>query len=136
MIFSIPSNIKPWRGSAACHLLLLFMMTCWFTGCGKKGAPPPAMSLQEAPANLQKAFESAQPEVKKGAEEVAVAIQEQNDVKSFVSLQDLSARPDLSQEQRTAAAQAMIALNARLREAASKGDKRAEDMLNTYRAKK
>jgi hypothetical protein len=117
-------------------LLISVALLLTAAGCNRNAPPPPPVSIEQVPATVQNAFKDASPEVKSSAEQVATAVQTQDDAKALIQLQSLFGRPDLTPEQREAASRSMIALNARLRAAAAQGDRRAAEALEAYQAGK
>lgn len=104
-------------------------------GCGKKSAAPVPLPIEQVPQTLETVFKDAPPEANKAASEVVAAVQ--NEAPGALSeLQDLSARTDLNEKQRIAAARAMAAYLQKLKETAEKGNKKAEEELQHYRATK
>ena len=91
---------------------------------------------EEAPATIESAFRDAAPEVKQQASEAATAVEAQNDAAAFARLENLSGRPDLTPEQRKAAFDSWMAVNARLQESAAKGNSAAQELLEKYKASK
>ena len=67
---------------------------------------------------------------------MVAALQSQDAPKAFVQSQNLTERPDLTPEQRTAAALSRAAALMQLQAAAANGNKAAEDLLQAYRASK
>ena len=103
-------------------------------GCSKKEEPV-ALPVEEVPQVMQEAFKQAEPQVSQEVTRVIGSVREQ-DPRALSELQNLSDRNDLTAEQRLAADRAKFALLQRLQEAAQKGDQRAEDELNKFRARK
>ena len=87
-------------------------------------------------ASEDKAFANASPDVKAALGEAEAAMKAEEDAKAFMQLNALSARPDLTAEQRGAAAQSMLSVSKKLDEAAAKGDREAAALLESYRASK
>ncbi len=104
-------------------------------GCGEKKAAEP-LAVEQVPNAVENAFKEAPPEVKNSANEVIAAVQGKDEPKALVDLQNLSARSDLTPEQREAANRSIISLNQKLSEAAAQGDQRAAQALEVYRARK
>lgn len=104
-------------------------------GCGRDANPPP-LSSEEVPAAVEGAFKDANADLQNSAKEVVSAIQGKDEGKALIDLQTLFSRPDLTPDQREAAARSMNSLNEKLRTAASQGDQRAAEALQIYRARK
>jgi hypothetical protein len=105
-------------------------------GCKKTAQAPPPMPVEQVAPSIETIFQQAPAETRQLATEAAAAVQSSDDVKAFNDLQDLRARVDLTPQQREAVARSMLAVNQRLRQAAEKGDKKAEQALEHYRATK
>lgn len=107
------------------------------TGCGRENpSAPAALPVEQMPLTFDQAFAQASPELKEAARDVTAAVQNEDAPKAFVDLQHLNAQTSLTGPQREAALRAMLTLQERLRAAAEKGDKKAEEVLEQYRASK
>jgi hypothetical protein len=116
--------LKVWAGFACFGFLVLG------AGCRKSGPGPAGAS------NIQAAFKETPREVKEFADQAVVA-EERNDFgTAFVHYRALSLNPDLTPEQRNMANDSMLAMNKKLREAATNGDPAAKSLLQMYRATK
>jgi hypothetical protein len=107
-------------------------------GCSQgdtSAVPTPVTAEQAAPA-VQQAFADAAPEVKEEATEAVAAMESNDDGAAFLRLEQLVARPELSEQQRQAARDAWMAANQRLQAAATNGNAAAEAILENYRARK
>jgi len=106
-------------------------------GCSRTSVNSPrALAPEQVAPTLNSAFKDAKPEVKEAANGVVAALQSQDAPKAFVQSQNLTERPDLTPEQRTAAALSRAAALMQLQAAAANGNKAAEDLLQAYRASK
>ena len=105
------------------------------SGCGRKSAIATPLPIEEVPQALESAFKNAPADAGKAASEIASAVRSE-EPNALFELQELSARPDLNEEQRIAAARAMAAYLQKLRESAEKGNKKSEEALQHYRATK
>ena len=106
------------------------------SGCDRTAPPAAALAIEQVPQAIEQAFQQAAPEDRENASHIISVLRSNQDAEAFVELQTLSARPELSPEQRVAAGRSMTALLERLRTAAAKGDKKAEDALENYAASK
>src|SRR4051794_18405282 len=79
-------------------------------GCGRNEAPKP-LSADQVPAAVEDAFKEAPPDAKTAAAGVVSSLQGKDDVKAFFDLQSLSARNDLTPEQRQVATRSMLSMN-------------------------
>lgn len=120
----------PFAALACTCLLVLLTSAC------NKSEPPEPVDLSQAPQQLESAFSDANAESKSQAQEAAAAIQQQDDPRAFVELQALAGNPKLSDEQRAAAAESLMAVSERLQKAATNGDARAREILDFHRANK
>ncbi len=119
--------------------LTLFSLIAWLAGAGcskNQTAPPQALAPEQVAPTIETAFKEAQPEVKEAANEVVSAMQNNDDPRALAQLQALSVQPNLTPEQRRAAALSTMSVLARLQIAAANGSKVAEEMLKKYRASK
>jgi len=102
-------------------------------GCGGDGdARPAAVTAEQAPSTLKDAFKGASDEVRGQADAAGSALGGGDAPGAFFSLVNLSGRPDLTPQQREAAAAAMVAAKAKLAAAAAQGDARSREALETY----
>jgi len=107
-------------------------------GCGHKdgnSAPPPVVSVAEAPKVMDEAFNGAAPDVKEEVAAVAAAAK-QDEGTAVTSLVDLMHRGDLTPEQRMAAGRCLPAFLDAARRAAANGDPKAADALQAYNVSK
>lgn len=105
-------------------------------GCRKADAPPPALTLEQLPPALEKAFARGKADASEKLKPVLGALREKDYSKAFMDLQALSVLPGLSREQADVAAAGLITLNNTLQEAQSQGDQNAAQTLQSYRATK
>ena len=104
-------------------------------GCGRSGGGV-AKTPEQAKEAIQQAFAGAPSDVKAMVGDVEAAMKANEDAKAFLQLGNLSARADLTAEQRGAAAQAMLTVNQKLSAAAANGDRDAAALLDSYRSSK
>ena len=105
------------------------------SGCGRSGTSV-AKTPEQAKEAIKQAFAGAPSDVKTLAGDIEAAMKANEDAKAFLQLGNLTARPDLTAEQRGAAAQAMLTVNQKLSTAAANGDRDAAALLDSYRASK
>jgi hypothetical protein len=109
--------------------LAIFLVCAFgFTGCKRSDLPAGVAT------NVQSAFKSTSANVREFAEQGVEAEGKGDFGTAFVHYRALSLNPELTQEQRNAADKSMIEMGKKLREAAAKGDKDAEKVLDNYRA--
>src|SRR5213075_2013887 len=106
-------------------------------GCSRETPPAPAgLAVEQVPLTFNQAFAEAAPEIKQVAQDVVTAVQGDDAPKAFVDLQHLNSQSTLTGPQREAALRAMVTMHERLRAAADKGDKKAQETLEQYGASK
>ena len=125
------------RSRQSWTVLIVLTLAAWVgAGCGQGTGGGQAKSEDEVRSGMSKAFGTASAEAKALADEAAAALKAQEDAKAFLQLNALTARQDLSREQRAAATESMLTVNKRLSEAAARGDKDAAKLVEEYRASK
>jgi hypothetical protein len=85
---------------------------------------------------VKSAFAGSSAGLKQAADEAAQGIANGDYVDSLGRLQDLSANPELTPEQRRALAESQQAVMIKLAEAAAAGDAKAAESVETHRARK
>ena len=117
-------------------LSVLLLVTFLMCGCGEDTQPPKAISWDKIPAELQKAFASAEGDTKELSGLAITAVQSKDVSKASAALDALARRPDLGKIQGRTVAGAAMTINAALLEAESKGDPRAAETLKVRRMTK
>ena len=105
-------------------------------GCRRELSRSELAKLSEIPPILEKAFKTAGAGPKQEASEIAAAVHGGDPVKAFLQLQELNAKPELTAEQRTAAARAFVAVLQQLNAAARAGNSDASKLLDAYHRSK
>lgn len=121
--------LKP---TALCALLLAVL----FAGCSKEAPPVTPISLDQIPAEMGKAFASANAEIKAQSDAVVAAVEKKDYAKASTTLDALSQRSGLSDLQSRTAVGAAMTINTALLEAEAKGDQQATETLNQRRLTK
>jgi len=116
--------------------LAVLLGVAFGAGCNRPSPPPAALSVQEMPAALEKAFSKAKPEIKNLANQVVAAVQAQDYAKAFQAVQNLANQPGLTKNQGLVASRAALTVNDLLQAAETKGDKKAAQTLKNYRVDK
>lgn len=110
--------------------LLLIALALAASGCGESSSESPSAAPVAKPAEaanqLQKAFVTAPPEVRRTATEMSEALRTADYDAAIRSLQVMKARPDLTPQQQMALHESSAALEARLIEAMARGDPKAK----------
>ncbi|MBI4663707.1 MAG: hypothetical protein HY735_33315 [Verrucomicrobia bacterium] len=105
-------------------------------GCTKEAAPPQPIAVEQAPTSLAETFKDAAPELKTLVTDAIGAFGAKDYPKALFALQTLSARSDLTPEQRDLATRSMLTVNQTLAEQASSGDQKAQQVLQFQRTTK
>ena len=119
-----------------CGFLLTVGLLIFESSCKKAEGPPPALTLDQLPAALEKAFAKPKPEAGESLKTLLTALQEKDSPKAFMALQAISATSGLNKEQANVVAAGLMTLNNALQEAQGQGDPNAAQTLQTYRATK
>jgi hypothetical protein len=119
-----------------CGFLIVVSLLLLESGCKKAEGPPPALTLEQLPAALEKAFAKPQPEASESLTTLLMALREKDYPKAFTALQAVSAAPGLNKDQANVAASGLMTLNSALQDAQGQGDQNAAQTLQTYRATK
>ena len=92
------------------------------------------MAAEQVPQVLTEAFKDAKPEVNAAAQQVVSSFHDGQP--ALLQIHELASRDGLSDEQRKAAYRAAAALHQKTIEDAARGDKKAQEELEVYRASK
>jgi hypothetical protein len=103
------------------------------SGCKRDDAPPPAVSVEQLPAALEKVFVKNAPEA---LSSLLAALREKDYSKALLGLQTISASSGLNRQQVNVVAAGLVSVNNALQEAQSQGDTNAAQTLQSYRATK
>jgi hypothetical protein len=105
----------------------------WLAACS---GPPQALTEEEIPAAMEKAFATAEPEKKTLADQAVQSMQRKQYAKALLEFQSLCAIPELSKEQRNVASRSMLTVNESLQAAGNEGDKSAENLIRFHQMNK
>ncbi|MEI6340686.1 MAG: hypothetical protein WCR07_01920 [Verrucomicrobiota bacterium] len=114
---------------------LVVVLALVLVGCGDP-APPKTMPAAEVPKALNDAFAKGSTEDKALASAAQQAIQKDEQTVALELLEALARKAELTPEQREIAARSALSVRSKLLDAASKGDKSAQDYLEQQRARK
>ena len=103
-----------------------------FGGCSRETSAPAPLPVAQIPTTIKSAFTKANPDAQSSVNEYVTALQSKELPKAFSQLRDLSARRDLTPDQRAVAARAMATTFQQLRLAAEAGDPQAAAMVHSY----
>jgi hypothetical protein len=106
------------------------------TGCGRESGPPAPLSAETLPAELEKAYTKASPELKEVVQGVKLAMGNKDYAAAHQAIQYLSNAPEATEEQRLTATRAMLTITGLLQAAAAQGDQKAAAALQNYQLNK
>ena len=119
-------------------LLLLPLVACSLllsAGCGKE-SPPPAVAVDQIAAGVPEAFKGAPAAVQTLVKEIVDAIGQQDFPTAWDKLQELNARPGLTDAQKEFVAGSIASVGAEVNKAESTGDEAAKQAIEFHRANK
>ena len=116
----------------------LILGVCWMlaAGCTKEIAPPKPIALEQAPSSLQEAFKGANSDLKSLVDAAVGSLGTKDYTKALFALQTLSARSDLTPQQRDLTTRSTLAVNQALADQANSGDQQAQQVLQFQRSNK
>jgi len=117
-------------------LLILLLVMLLAGGCGDTDQPPTAISMDQIPAELEKAFAPAKGDTKELSGLAITTVQNKEFSKTSMALDALARRPDLSKTQSRTVTGAAMTINVVLLQAESKGDPQAAKTLELRRMTK
>lgn len=124
---------KQW-GATGLMAIVVAIAQC---GCGKAGSESPSaapvLKPTQAANQLQQAFVAAPPEVRQTATTASEALRTADYDTAIRTLQVIKTRPDLTPEQQMALHESSATLEARLIEAAARGDPKAKAAYERWR---
>ena len=115
-------------------ILIVSVLAC--CGCTRETGPPPPIAVDQIPVEFEKVFKTAKSEVQAIALQVSSAVQTNDYVTAFASVQALCSVSDKTKEQSVLAVRAMLTINRLLQTARSNGDEKAAETLKIYQMTK
>lgn len=115
-------------------IMMALVLVVLAAACGKKSSSAP-IPIEQAPQVLTESFKDAKPETAATAKEIVNLLQERSP-ESLEQINEFAAKPDLSDAQRAAAYRVAAAVHQKMVQDAARGDKKAEEALEKYRATK
>ncbi len=113
-------------------LTILLLAVASVTGCSRSNPPPTPLTMEELPGVVEKAFSTANPELKGLATGILAAFQAKDYAKAFMGIQNLLGKPDLNPEQTTALTRASMTVSDLVQTAQSQGDAKATQVLKYH----
>jgi hypothetical protein len=98
-------------------------------GCGKDPGPPPPLAVEQIPAEMQKAFNHAEPEARDTVGRLISALQNKDNPAAYQEVQALCSLPGETKQQRALAARALLTITGLLQAAQVQGDEGAAAAL-------
>ncbi len=118
------------RKRCATNIWLTFaLLILGLCGCDKSTQPLPLLAAEQIPTELQKAFRKAKPELNNVVAQINSELQSKDYASAYQGLQFLTSVPDITEEQRTLAARALLSINGLLQTAQAQGDQKAAEVL-------
>ncbi len=98
-------------------------------GCGKEPGPPPPLSVEAIPGEMQKVFNTAEPEAKDTVGRLTLALQSKDYPAAYQEVQTLCGLRGETKEQRALSARALLTITGLLQSAQAQGDQNATAAL-------
>jgi len=115
-----------------CWLVLSLVITV--SGCSKHASDAPTpLPVNEMQTVFQRAFASAGADTEAAANQFVTDMQNHNATAAFGEIQDLRARPDLTADQQTTLARAMMTAAQELQKGADSGDQQSAQAMRQYK---
>jgi hypothetical protein len=105
-------------------------------GCGGGNEPPKAVPLAEIPTRATNLFATAAPPVRQMLEQGLQALRKKDTPRAWSLFQQLSARPELSEKQRTFVAGCVMTLSEEMNRAVESGNAEAVRLRKAYGSSK
>ena len=102
-------------------------------GCKQNSGPPPPLSADQIPVELNRAFAKAPQIAKELATGVTSSLEKKDYAGAYQAVQVLIGVPDLTKEQQLIATRAMLTITSLTQAAGAAGDKDAAAALQTLR---
>jgi hypothetical protein len=114
---------------ALCFLAGLALLSV--AGCDRgSSGPPPALAVEQIPAEMQKAYSKATAEVKDVVTQLSSTLQNKDYPAAYQVVQVLCNLPVATREQRLVTARAMLTITGLLQTAQAQGDQNAAAVLS------
>ena len=110
--------------------------TMCLAACNRNQGPPPPLAVEQIPAEIQKAFEKAKPDVKEFVVQFNTTLAAKEYAGAFQSIQALVNLPEATKEQRMVSVRAMMTIQGLLQAAQAQGDQKAAEVLTLQKRMK
>jgi outer membrane PBP1 activator LpoA protein len=111
---------------------LVALASVMFAGCSKSGTASVTLAPEQVPTVMSQAFKQSSGETKELVNECVTAVENKQACEAFAKLEQLTRQSNLTPEQRSTAALAMVATFKQLRAAAASGDPAATAVMRQY----
>ncbi len=128
----LPALLKPSQTTILLGTAVLLLAA----GCTRESEQPVILTQEQITGNVPEVFKGAPPEVAQLAADVVESVGAKDSTTAWAKLQQLNARPDLTEEQKTFVAESISSLGAEVNKAEQAGDEAAQKALEFYRANK
>ncbi len=115
-----------------CVLGLIFVF-CFGLACHREAGPPAPLPAESLPAEFEKGFAKARPQVKELSAKVVSAVQGKEYAGAYALVQELCAAPEATDAQKRLAARAMLTITTLLQTAQAQGDQSAAEALQLHK---
>lgn len=112
--------------------LMFLAVSLGITACSKKAGATAVADPAAIKGEIDKTFSQSSGDVHREADECVKAAQNDDPAAAFLGFQNLSGRSDLTPQQKSSVAHAMVATFQQLRTAADKGDPKAKAVMQQY----
>ena len=116
-------------------LMLALVPFAWLAGCKNEASQQPPIPVEQVPRVLSETFKDAKPGTMAAVQAIANSVQA-GDPASLAQAHELTSLSELSDEQRAAAFRVAAAIHQKMVENAARGDQKAQEALEHYRATK
>ena len=121
--------MKTYPTQAICFLVGLALLSA--AGCNRgSSGPPPPLAVEQIPAEMQKAYSKATPEVKDAVAQLNSTLQNKDYPAAYQVVQVLCNLPVATKDQRLVSVRAMLTITGLLQAAQAQGDQNAAAVLS------
>lgn len=118
------------------RILVLAAAAATLSACEREAKQPEALTSEQITGSVPEVFKGADAESRQLAADVVDAIGKQDYATAWAKLQDLNARPNLTDAQKEFVASSIASVGAEVNKAEESGDEAAQEALQFHRANK
>jgi len=104
--------------------------------CSPNTAPPSPLAVDQIPAEMQRVFAKAKPELRQIVDKMVEALKSKDFPTAFEGMHYLTTVRDATKEQQLVTARSMLTVNALLQTASAQGDQKAAALLEYQKRSK